>query len=120
MQYISSVDRLTGSSPRRADGDDAACDVDNDVVDQQLAAAGRLHQGHRRLVEPLRHLRLLGVAGVRARQLRCQVTRILNHLFNQLQFFLTIIFRSVLEKSPAYEVFNEEMLRHPTILLTRI
>ena len=76
MQYISSVDRLTGSSPRRADGDDAACDVDNDVVDQQLVAAGRLHQGHRRLVEPLRHLRLLGVAGVRPCQLRCQVTRI--------------------------------------------
>ena len=62
-----------GTSQGDADGDDVACHVDDDVFHQQLAAAGGLHQGHRRLVQPLRLLRLLGSARIRPCQLRRQV-----------------------------------------------
>ena len=54
--------------------DDAARHVDHAGLHQQLAAAGRLHEGHRRLVGRLRHLRLLRALGVRAGQLRVQVS----------------------------------------------
>ena len=47
-----------GSGARGAGGDDAARHVDDAGLDQQLAAAGRLHEGHRRLVGGLRLLRL--------------------------------------------------------------
>ena len=63
-----------GSSSRRIDGNDAACDVNNDVVDQQFSSSGRLHESHRRLVQPLRHLRLPGAARVRSGQLCRKVT----------------------------------------------
>ena len=47
-----------GPGPGDADGDDAAGDGDDVRVDQQLSAAGGVHQGHRRLVWSLRLLRL--------------------------------------------------------------
>ena len=39
----------------------------------ELSATGGLHEGHRRLVKPLRHLRLPHAARVRPCQLRRQV-----------------------------------------------
>ena len=65
---------MTGSRAGGAGCDDAAGHVDDAGLDQQLAAAGRLHQGHRRLVRRLRLLRLQLTAGVRAGQLRLKVS----------------------------------------------
>ena len=49
---------ITGSGQSDPDRDDAPGDGDDVGLDQQLAAAGRLHEGHRRLVGGLRLLRL--------------------------------------------------------------
>ena len=101
-----------GSSQGDADGDNVACHVDDDVFHQQLAAAGGLHQGHRRLVQPLRLLRLLGSARIRPCQLRRQVyactsTSVCVHKFaqeaNQSTYVTTV---SAIGDREVYETIN--------------
>ena len=64
---------LSGTCPRRPGRHHAPGHVDHAGLDQLVAAARGLHQGHRRLVKPLRHFRLPRTARVRSRQLRCTV-----------------------------------------------
>ncbi len=65
---------IAGSGSSGIDGDHVAGDEHDDIVDQQFVAAGRLHEGDRRLDQPLRDLRLPGLARVCARQLCREVS----------------------------------------------
>ena len=64
----------TGPGTGGAWCDDAARHVDDAGLDQQLAPAGRLHEGHRRLVGRVRLLRLQLSPRIRTSQLRIQVS----------------------------------------------